>query len=83
MTYSLDYRRKVLSVREKEGLTIAEVADLNHFMWRRLYLTGELPARDFASNAEAYLSCAWVPPKMEYTDPVKKSPPTSRPSRLA
>jgi transposase len=27
MTYSLDYRRKVLSVREKEGLTIAEVAE--------------------------------------------------------
>ena len=27
MTYSLDFRRKVLSVREKEGLTIAEVAD--------------------------------------------------------
>ena len=27
MTYSLDFRRKVLSVREKEGLTIAEVAE--------------------------------------------------------
>lgn len=27
MTYSLDYRRKVLSVREKEELTIAEVAE--------------------------------------------------------
>ncbi len=27
MTYSIDFRRKVLSVREKEGLTIAEVAD--------------------------------------------------------
>ena len=26
MTYSHDFRRKVLSVREKEGLTIAEVA---------------------------------------------------------
>ena len=26
MTYSLDFRRKVLSVRKKEGLTIAEVA---------------------------------------------------------
>ena len=26
MTYSLDFRRKALSVREKEGLTIAEVA---------------------------------------------------------
>ena len=26
MTYSFDFRRKVLSVREKEGLTIAEVA---------------------------------------------------------
>lgn len=26
MTYSLDFRRKVLSVREKEGLTIPEVA---------------------------------------------------------
>ena len=26
MTYSLDFRRKVLTVREKEGLTIAEVA---------------------------------------------------------
>jgi transposase len=26
MTYSLDFRRKVLSVREKEGLTIADVA---------------------------------------------------------
>ncbi len=26
MTYSSDFRRKVLSVREKEGLTIAEVA---------------------------------------------------------
>ena len=26
MTYSLDFRRKVLSVREKEGLTIIEVA---------------------------------------------------------
>jgi transposase len=27
MTYSIDFRRKVLSVRKKEGLTIAEVAD--------------------------------------------------------
>ncbi|MBX3629099.1 MAG: IS630 transposase-related protein [Nitrosomonas sp.] len=27
MAYSLDFRRKVLSVREKEGLTIIEVAD--------------------------------------------------------
>lgn len=27
MTYSLDFRSKVLSVREKEGLTIAEVAE--------------------------------------------------------
>lgn len=27
MAYSIDFRRKVLSVREKEGLTIAEVAD--------------------------------------------------------
>ena len=26
MAYSLDFRRKVLSVREKQGLTIAEVA---------------------------------------------------------
>jgi transposase-like protein len=26
MTYSLDFRRKALSVREQEGLTIAEVA---------------------------------------------------------
>ncbi len=26
MTYSSDFRRKVLSVREKEGLTIAELA---------------------------------------------------------
>ena len=26
MTYSFDFRRKVLSVREKEGLTISEVA---------------------------------------------------------
>ena len=26
MTYSIDFRRKVLSVREKERLTIAEVA---------------------------------------------------------
>lgn len=26
MTYSFDFRRKVLSVREKEGLTIAQVA---------------------------------------------------------
>lgn len=26
MTYSLDFRRKVLSVRQKEGLTISEVA---------------------------------------------------------
>lgn len=26
MTYSIDFRRKVLSVREKEDLTIAEVA---------------------------------------------------------
>ncbi|HNM20718.1 MAG TPA: IS630 transposase-related protein [Nitrospira sp.] len=26
MTYSIDFRRKVLSVREREGLTIAEVA---------------------------------------------------------
>lgn len=26
MTYSVNYRRKVLSVREKEGLTISEVA---------------------------------------------------------
>ncbi|WP_139225311.1 hypothetical protein [Nitrosomonas sp. Nm34] len=26
MAYSLDFRRKVLSVRKKEGLTIAEVA---------------------------------------------------------
>ena len=27
MTYSIDFRRKVLSVRKKERLTIAEVAD--------------------------------------------------------
>ena len=27
MTHSIDFRRKVLSVREKEGLTIAEVAE--------------------------------------------------------
>ena len=27
MTYSLDFRRKVLSVREKECLTIAQVAE--------------------------------------------------------
>jgi len=27
MTYSIDYRRKVLSLREKEDLTIAEVAE--------------------------------------------------------
>lgn len=27
MTYSLDFRRKVLAVREEEGLTIAEVAE--------------------------------------------------------
>lgn len=27
MTYSIDFRRKVLSVREKESLTIAEVAE--------------------------------------------------------
>ena len=27
MTYSLDFRRKVLSVREKEGLTIAQVTE--------------------------------------------------------
>lgn len=27
MAYSLDFRRKVLSVRKREGLTIAEVAD--------------------------------------------------------
>ncbi len=26
MTYSSDFRRKVLSVREKEGLTVAELA---------------------------------------------------------
>lgn len=26
MAYSLDFRRKILSVQEKEGLTIAEVA---------------------------------------------------------
>lgn len=26
MTYSIDFRRKVLSVREKEGLTMQEVA---------------------------------------------------------
>ncbi len=26
MTHSIDFRHKVLSVREKEGLTIAEVA---------------------------------------------------------
>ena len=26
MTYSIDFRRKVIAVREKEGLTIAEVA---------------------------------------------------------
>ncbi len=27
MAYSIDFRRKVLSVREKEGLTIAEIAE--------------------------------------------------------
>ena len=27
MTHSIDFRRKVLSVREKEGLTITEVAE--------------------------------------------------------
>lgn len=28
MTYSIDFRRKVLSVRERDGLTIIEVASL-------------------------------------------------------
>ena len=30
MTYSSDFRRKVLSIREEEGLTIAEVASRFH-----------------------------------------------------
>ena len=30
MTYALDFRRKVLSIREQEGVTLQKVADRFH-----------------------------------------------------
>ena len=44
-------------------------------VWERFVrlavLTGELPVRDFDRNPDAYLGCAWLPPKFDYVDPVK------------
>jgi len=44
-------------------------------VWERFVrlavLTGELPARDFDRNPEAYLGCEWLPPKFDYVDPMK------------
>jgi lambda family phage portal protein len=38
---------------------------------RLVVLTGDLPARDFARDTEAYTRCAWLPPKFDYVDPMK------------
>lgn len=38
---------------------------------RLAVLTGELPARDFDKNPDAYLGCKWLPPKFDYVDPMK------------
>lgn len=38
---------------------------------RLAVLTGELPARDFDKNQDAYLGCKWLPPKFDYVDPMK------------
>jgi lambda family phage portal protein len=44
-------------------------------VWERFIrlavLTGDLPARDFARDPEAYTRCAWLPPKFDYVDPMK------------
>jgi len=44
-------------------------------VWERFVrlavLTGELPARDFDRNPDAYLGCEWLPPKFDYVDPMK------------
>jgi len=38
---------------------------------RLAVLTGDLPARDFDRNPDAYLGCEWLPPKFDYVDPMK------------
>lgn len=44
-------------------------------IWERFVrlavLNGDLPARDFDRNPEAYLACEWLPPKFDYVDPAK------------
>jgi len=44
-------------------------------VWERFVrlavLSGDLPARDFDRNPEAYLGCEWLPPKFDYVDPKK------------
>ena len=44
-------------------------------VWERFVrlavLTGDLPARDFGQDPEAYTGCAWLPPKFDYVDPIK------------
>lgn len=44
-------------------------------VWERFVrlavLTGELPVRDFGRDPNAYTSCAWLPPKFDYVDPMK------------
>ncbi|MDQ7776129.1 phage portal protein [Paracoccus aminovorans] len=44
-------------------------------VWERFVrlavLTGDLPARDFDRNPDAYLGCEWLPPKFDYVDPMK------------
>lgn len=44
-------------------------------VWERFVrlavLTGDLPARDFGRDPEAYTRCAWLPPKFDYVDPMK------------
>jgi lambda family phage portal protein len=44
-------------------------------VWERFVrlavLTGDLSARDFGRDPEAYIRCAWLPPKFDYVDPMK------------
>jgi len=44
-------------------------------VWERFVrlavLTGDLPARDFGRDPDAYTRCAWLPPKFDYVDPMK------------
>lgn len=38
---------------------------------RMAVLAGHIPARDFDSNPDAYLSADWLPPKWDWVDPLK------------